>query len=131
MELKEGISVLNGGRTVWVGGAVIDNIVSYDIDLEKVYDDFSFTAADGSEFRTFKGTRFSLKLKTGRLSPAKYQAVYDGVKGGRAKIACEEFSGECEISDISVTLDKSDFYGTFYYVSFTAKQVGVTVPDSL
>jgi hypothetical protein len=132
MSLKTGIEVKNGGRTVTVGGYVMDNITSYDVTVKKIYDEsFSFTAADGKDFKVFKGTKTSVKLKTGRLSPEKYAALKVVLDTGSAVVSCGDLDGECNISDVSVKLDKDDFYGTFYYVDFTAEQAGVTVPDSL
>ena len=132
MSLKTGMEIANGGRTVTVGGYVMDNITSYDVTLKKIYDEsFSFTAADGKDFKVFKGTKTSVEIKTGRLSPQKYKDLKAVLDAGSAAVSCGDFNGECNISDVSVKLDKDDFYGTFYYVEFTAEQAGVTVPDSL
>lgn len=132
MSLKTGIEVKNGGRTVTVGGYVMDNITAYDVTVKKVYDDsFSFTAADGKDFKIFKGTKTSIRIKSGRLSPEKYSALKAVLDAGSAAVKCDDFDGECTISDVSFPLDKDDFYGTFYYANFTLEQVGVTVPESL
>lgn len=132
MSLKTGIEVANGGRVVTVGGYTMDNITAYDVTVKKIYDEsFSFTAADGKDFKVFKGTKTSIKLKTGRLSPEKYESLKAVLDTGSAVVSCGDFDGECNISDVSVKLDKDDFYGTFYYIEFTAEQAGVTVPDSL
>lgn len=132
MSLKTGIEVNNGGRTVTIGGYVMDNITDYAVTLKKIYDEsFSFTAADGKDFKVFKGTKTSIKLKTGRLSPEKYESLKAVLDTGSAAVSCGDFDGECNISDVSVKLDKDDFYGTFYYIEFTAEQAGVTVPESL
>ena len=132
MSLKTGIEVANGGRTVTVGGYVMDNITAYDVTVKKVYDDsFSFTAADGKDFKVFKGTRISVRIKSGRLSPEKYSALKAVLDAGSASLKCDDFDGECNVSDVSFQLDKDDFYGTFYYANFTLEQVGVTVPESL
>ena len=132
MSLKTGIEVANGGRTVTVGGYVMDNITAYDVTVKKVYDDsFSFTAADGKDFKVFKGTKTSVRIKSGRLSPEKYSALKKVLDAGSALLKCDDFDGECNVSDVSFQLDKDDFYGTFYYAEFTLTQVGVTVPDSL
>ena len=132
MSLKTGIEVKNGGRTVTVGGYVMDNITSYDVTVKKVYDDsFGFTAADGKDFKVFKGTKTSVRIKSGRLSPEKYSALKKVLDAGSASLKCDDFDGECNVSDVSFQLDKDDFYGTFYYANFTLEQVGVTVPESL
>ena len=132
MSLKTGIEVKNGGRTVTVGGYVMDNITSYDVTVKKIYDEsFSFTAADGKDFKVFKGTKTSVRIKSGRLSPEKYSALKKVLDAGSASLKCDDFDGECNVSDVSFQLDKDDFYGTFYYANFTLEQVGVTVPDSL
>ena len=132
MSLKTGIEVANGGRTVTVGVYVMDNITAYDVTVKKVYDDsFSFTAADGKDFKVFKGTRISVRIKSGRLAPEKYTALKAVLDAGSASLKCDDFDGECNVSDVSFQLDKDDFYGTFYYANFTLEQVGVTVPDSL
>lgn len=132
MSLKTGIEVANGGRTATVGGYVMDNITVYDVTVKKVYDDsFSFTAADGKDFKVFKGTKISIRIKSGRLSPEKYSALKAVLDAGSAAVSCDDFDGECNISDVSFPLDKDDFYGTFYYAEFTLEQVGVTVPESL
>ena len=132
MSLKTGIEVKNGGRTVTVGGYVMDNITSYDVTVKKIYDEsFSFTAADGKDFKVFKGTKKSVKIKTGRLSPEKYESLKSVLDTGSAAVSCGDLDGECNISDVSVKLDKDDFYGTFYYAEFTLEQAGVTVPKSL
>ena len=132
MSLKTGIEIANGGRTVTVGTYVLDNITSYDVTVKKVYDDsFSFTAADGKDFKVFKGTRISVRIKSGRLSPEKYSALKNVLDAESAAVVCDDFNGECTISDVSFPLDKDDFYGTFHYAEFTLEQVGVTVPDSL
>lgn len=132
MSLKTGIEVANGGRVVTIGGYVMDNITAYDVTVKKIYDEsFSFTAADGKDFKVFKGTKKSVKIKTGRLSPEKYESLKAVLDTGSAAVSCGDFDGECNISDVSVKLDKDDFYGTFYYIEFTAEQAGVTVPDSL
>ena len=132
MSLKTGIEVANGGRTVTVGGYVMDNITAYDVTVKKVYDDsFSFTAADGKDFKVFKGTRTSVRIKSGRLAPEKYTALKAVLDAETAVVKCDDFDGECNVSDVSFQLDKDDFYGTFYYANFTLEQVGVTVPDSL
>ena len=132
MSLKTGIEVANGGRTVTVGVYVMDNITAYDVTVKKVYDDsFSFTAADGKDFKVFKGTRTSVRIKSGRLSPEKYTALKAVLDAGSASLKCDDFDGECNVSDVSFQLDKDDFYGTFYYANFTLEQVGVTVPESL
>lgn len=132
MSLKTGIEVNNGGRTVTVGGYVMDNITAYDVTVKKIYDEsFSFTAADGKDFKVFKGTKTSVRIKSGRLAPEKYTALKAVLDTGSAAVSCGDFDGECNISDVSVKLDKDDFYGTFYYIEFTAEQAGVTVPDSL
>ena len=132
MSLKTGIEVANGGRTVTAGGYVMDNITAYDVTVKKVYDDsFSFTAADGKDFKVFKGTKTSVRIKSGRLSPEKYSALKKVLDAGLASVKCDDFDGECNVSDVSFQLDKDDFYGTFYYANFTLEQVGVTVPDSL
>lgn len=132
MSLKTGIEIANGGRTVTVGTYVLDNITSYDVTVKKVYDDsFGFTAADGTDFKVFKGTKTSVRIKSGRLSPEKYSALKNALDAGSALLKCDDFNGECNVSDVSFQLDKDDFYGTFYYANFTLEQVGVTVPDSL
>ena len=132
MSLKTGIEIANGGRTVTVGTYVLDNITSYDVTVKKVYDDsFGFTAADGTDFKVFKGTKTSVRIKSGRLSPEKYTALKTVLDAESAAVVCDDFNGECNVSDVSFPLDKDDFYGTFYYANFTLEQVGVTVPDSL
>ena len=132
MSLKRGIEVANGGITVTVGGYVMDNITAYDVTVKKVYDDsFSFTAADGKDFKVFKGTKTSVRIKSGRLAPEKYSALKAVLDAGSASLKCDDFDGECNVSDVSFQLDKDDFYGTFYYANFTLEQVGVTVPESL
>ena len=132
MSLKTGIEIANGGRVVTVGGYILDNITSYDVTVKKVYDDsFSFTAADGKDFKVFKGTKTSVRIKSGRLSPEKYTALKTVLDAESAAVVCDDFNGECTISDVSFPLDKDDFYGTFYYANFTLEQIGVTVPDSL
>ena len=132
MSLKTGIEIANGGRVVTVGGYVMDNITSYDVTVKKIYDEsFSFTAADGKDFKVFKGTKTSVRIKSGRLAPEKYTALKAVLDTGSVAVSCGDFDGECNISDVSVKLDKDDFYGTFYYIEFTAEQAGVTVPDSL
>ena len=132
MSLETGIEVENGGRTVEIGGYVMDNITAYDVTVKKVYDDsFSFTAADGKDFKVFKGTKTSVRIKSGRLSPEKYSALKKVLDAGSASLKCDDFDGECNVSDVSFQLDKDDFYGTFYYANFTLEQVGVTVPESL
>ena len=132
MSLKTGIEIANGGRSIIVGGYELDNITGYDVNVKKVYDDsFSFTAADGKDFKVFKGTKTSVRIKSGRLSPEKYTALKTVLDAESAAVVCDDFNGECTISDVSFPLDKDDFYGTFYYANFTLEQVGVTVPDSL
>ena len=132
MSLETGIEIENGGRTVEIGGYVMDNITAYDVTVKKVYDDsFSFTAADGKDFKVFKGTKTSIRIKSGRLSPEKYSALKKVLDAGLASVKCDDFDGECNVSDVSFQLDKDDFYGTFYYANFTLEQVGVTVPESL
>ena len=132
MSLETGIEIENGGRTVIVGEYVMDNITAYDVTVKKIYDDnFSFTAADGTDFKVFKGTKTSVRIKSGRLSPEKYSALKAVLDAGSAVVSCEDINGECTISDVSLPLDKDDFYGTFHYAEFTLTQVGVTVPDSL
>lgn len=132
MSLKTGIEVANGGREVEIGGYTLDNITSYDVTVKKVYDDsFSFTAADGADFKVFKGTKTSVRIKSGRLSPEKYSALKRALDAGSVSLKCDDFDGECNVSDVSFQLDKDDFYGTFYYANFTLEQVGVTVPESL
>ncbi len=132
MSLKTGIEIANGGRVVTVGGYELDNITSYDVTVKKVYDDsFGFTAADGTDFKVFKGTKTSVRIKSGRLSPEKYSALKKTLDAGSALLKCDDFDGECNVSDVSFQLDKDDFYGTFYYANFTLEQVGVTVPESL
>lgn len=132
MSLKTGIEVANGGRTVTVGGYVMDNITVYDVTVKKVYDDsFSFTAADGKDFKVFKGTKTSVRIKSGRLSPEKYAALKAVLDVETAVVSCDDLNCECKISDVSFPLDKDDFYGTFHYAEFTLEQAGVTVPDSL
>ena len=132
MSLKTGIEIANGGRVVTVGGYILDNITSYDVTVKKVYDDsFSFTAADGTDFKVFKGTKTSVRIKSGRLAPEKYTALKAVLDAGSAVVSCEDINGECTISDVSLPLDKDDFYGTFHYAEFTLTQVGVTVPESL
>lgn len=134
-ELKADES-LNGGKCVIVGDCIIDRITSYEISSESVYDsNFSFVAADGTEQKAFLGTRKKLSLKTGRLYTDEASAlmaelssakeVYiraDGLTKGAAK---------CTIDAASAVLDKSDFSGDFYYVSFTASETGLTVPEGL
>ena len=132
MSLKTGIEIANGGRIVTVGGYELDNITDYNVNVKKVYDDsFSFTAADGKDFKVFKGTKTSVRIKSGRLSPEKYTALKAVLDADSADVVCDDFDGECTISDVSFPLDKDDFYGTFYYANFTVEQVGVTVPESL
>ena len=132
MSLETGIEIENGGRTVEIGGYVMDNITAYDVTVKKVYDDsFSFTAADGKDFKVFKGTKTSVRIKSGRLSPEKYTALKKVLDAGSAVVSCEDINGECTISDVSLPLGKDDFYGTFHYAEFTLTQVGVTVPESL
>ena len=132
MSLKTGIEIANGGRAVTVGGYELDNITSYDVTVKKVYDDsFSFTAADGKDFKVFKGTKTSVRIKSGRLAPEKYTALKAVLDADSADVVCDDFDGECTISDVSFPLDKDDFYGTFHYAEFTLEQVGVTVPESL
>ena len=132
MSLKTGIEIANGGRTVTIGTYVLDNITDYNVNVKKVYDDsFSFTAADGMDFKVFKGTKTSVRIKSGRLSAEKYSALKKVLDAGLASVKCDDFDGECNVSDVSFQLDKDDFYGTFYYANFTLEQVGVTVPDSL
>ena len=132
MSLKTGIEIANGGRSIIVGGYELDNITGYDVNVKKVYDDsFSFTAADGKDFKVFKGTKTSVRIKSGRLSPEKYTALKKVLDAGSAVVSCEDINGECTISDVSLPLDKDDFYGTFHYAEFTLTQVGVTVPESL
>ena len=132
MSLKTGIEIANGGRTVTIGGYVMDNITGYDVTVKKVYDDsFSFTAADGKDFKVFKGTKTSVRIKSGRLSPEKYSALKAVLDAETAVVKCDDLDGECNISDVSFPLDKDDFYGTFHYAEFTLEQVGVTVPESL
>ncbi len=132
MSLETGIEIENGGRTVEIGGYVMDNITAYDVTVKKVYDDsFSFTAADGKDFKVFKGTKTSVRIKSGRLSPEKYSDLKTVLDAGSAVVSCEDINGECTISDVSLPLDKDDFYGTFHYAEFTLTQVGVTVPESL
>ena len=132
MSLETGIEVENGGRTVEIGEYVMDNITAYDVTVKKVYDDsFSFTAADGKDFKVFKGTKTSVRIKSGRLSPEKYTALKKVLDAGSAVVSCEDINGECTISDVSLPLDKDDFYGTFHYAEFTIEQVGVTVPEGL
>lgn len=132
MSLETGIEIENGGRTVEIGGYVMDNITAYDVTVKKVYDDsFSFTAADGKDFKVFKGTKTSVRIKSGRLAPEKYTALKAVLDAGSAVVSCEDINGECTISDVSLPLDKDDFYGTFHYAEFTIEQVGVTVPEGL
>ena len=132
MSLKTGIEIANGGRSIIVGGYELDNITDYNVTVKKVYDDsFSFTAADGKDFKVFKGTKTSIRIKSGRLSPAKYTALKAALDADSADVVCDDFNGECTISDVSFPLDKDDFYGTFHYAEFTLTQVGVTVPESL
>ena len=132
MSLKTGIEIANGGRKVEIGGHILDNITDYNVTVKKIYDDsFSFTAADGTDFKVFKGTKTSVRIKSGRLSPEKYSALKKALDAGLASVKCDDFDGECNVSDVSFQLDKDDFYGTFYYANFTLEQVGVTVPDSL
>ena len=132
MSLKTGIEIANGGRSIIVGGYELDNITGYDVNVKKVYDDsFSFTAADGKDFKVFKGTKISVRIKSGRLAPEKYSALKAVLDAGSAAVKCDDFDGECTISDVSFPLDKDDFYGTFHYAEFTLTQVGVTVPESL
>ncbi len=126
---------LNGGRTVMVGDVAIERITSYDVTVENVYDDnFSFTASDGTEHKTFLGVRKKLSIKTGWLYPDEYNTLVAALSVGVAKVTAEEFGSsavDCNISDISTTLDKSDFSGEFYYVSFSASETGLTVPEGL
>ena len=76
MSLKTGIEIANGGRTVTVGTYTLDNITDYNVNVKKIYDDsFGFTAADGTDFKVFKGTKTSVRIKSGRLSPEKYTAL--------------------------------------------------------
>ena len=132
MSLKTGIEVANRGRTVTIGGYVMDNITDYNVTVKKVYDDsFGSTAADGTAFKVFTRTKTSVRIKSGRLSPEKYSALKKALDAGLASVKCDDFDGECNVSDVSFQLDKDDFYGTFYYANFTLEQVGVTVPDSL
>ena len=132
MSLKTGIEVKNGGRTVTIGGCVMDNITAYDVTVKKIYDEsFSFTAADGKDFKVFKGTKTSVRIKSGRLSPEKYAALKAALDAETAVVSCDDLNCECKISDVSFPLDKDDFYGTFHYAEFTLTQVGVTVPESL
>ena len=132
MSLETGIEIENGGRTVQIGGYEMDNITSYDVTVKKIYDDsFSFTAADGKDFKVFKGTKTSVRIKSGRLAPEKYTALKAVLDAGSAVVSCEDINGECTISDVSLPLDKDDFYGTFHYAEFTIEQVGVTVPEGL
>lgn len=132
MSLKTGIEIANGGRTVQVGGYVLDNITSYNVTVKNIYDDsFSFTSADGKDFKVFKGTRTSVRIKSGRLTPEKYEALKSTLSVGTASVHCDDLNEKCNISDVSFPLDKDDFYGTFHYAEFTLTQVGVTVPDSL
>ena len=132
MSLKTGIEIANGGRSIIVGGYELDNITGYDVNVKKVYDDsFSFTATDGKDFKVFKGTKISVRIKSGRLSPEKYTALKAVLDADSAGVVCDDFNGECTISDVSFPLDKDDFYGTFHYAEFTLTQVGVTVPESL
>ena len=132
MSLETGIEIENGGRTVEIGGYVMDNITAYNVTVKKVYDDsFSFTAADGKDFKVFKGTKTSVRIKSGRLAPEKYTALKKVLDAGSTVVSCEDINGECTISDVSLPLDKDDFYGTFHYAEFTIEQVGVTVPEGL
>lgn len=132
MSLKTGIEVKNGGRTVIVGGYTMDNITAYDVTVKKIYDEsFSFTAADGKDFKVFKGTKTSVRIKSGRLAPEKYTALKAVLDAETAVVSCDDLNCECKISDVSFPLDKDDFYGTFHYAEFTLEQAGVTVPDSL
>lgn len=132
MSLKTGIEVANGGRVVTVGGYTMDNITSYQVNVKKIFDDsFSFTSADGKDFKVFKGTKTSVRIKSGRLAPEKYTALKAVLDAESATVVCDDFNGECTISDVSFPLDKDDFYGTFHYAEFTLEQVGVTVPESL
>ena len=132
MSLETGIEIENGGRTVTVGGYVMDNITAYNVTVKKVYDDsFSFTAAYCKYFKVFMFTKTSVRIKSGRLSPEKYTALKAVLDAGSAVVSCEDINGECTISDVSLPLDKDDFYGTFHYAEFTLTQVGVTVPESL
>ena len=101
MSLKTGIEVANGGRTVTVGVYVMDNITAYDVTVKKVYDDsFSFTSADGKDFKVFKGTKTSVRIKSGRLAPEKYTALKAVLDAGSAVVSCEDINGECTISDV-------------------------------
>lgn len=132
MSLKTGIEVANGGRVVTVGGYIMDNITAYNVTVKKIYDEsFSFTTADGKDFKVFKGTKTSVRIKSGRLSPEKYSALKAALDAETAVVSCDDISGECTISDVSLPLDKDDFYGEFHYAEFTLEQVGVTVPESL
>lgn len=132
MSLKTGIEIANGGRTVQVGGYVLDNITSYNVSVKNIYDDsFSFTSADGKDFKVFKGTRTSVHIKSGRLTPEKYEVLKSTLSMGTASVHCDDLNEQCNISDVSFPLDKDDFYGTFHYAEFTLTQVGVTVPESL
>ena len=132
MSLKTGIEIANGGRSIIVGGYELDNITDYNVNVKKVYDDsFSFTAADGKDFKVFKGTKTSVRIKSGRLAPEKYSALKAVLDAETAVVSCDDIDGECIISDVSFPLDKDDFYGTFHYAEFTLTQVGVTVPESL
>ena len=132
MSLKTGIEIANGGRSIIVGGYELDNITDYNVNVKKVYDDsFSFTAADDKDFKVFKGTKTSVRIKSGRLAPEKYTALKAVLDAETAVVSCDDIHGECTISDVSLPLDKDDFYGTFHYAEFTLTQVGVTVPESL
>ena len=96
MSLETGIEIENGGRTVEIGGYVMDNITAYDVTVKKVYDDsFSFTAADGKDFKVFKGTKTSVRIKSGRLAPKKYTALKAVLDAGSAVVSCEDINGEC------------------------------------
>lgn len=132
MSLKTGIEVANGGRVVTVGGYIMDNITAYNVTVKKIYDEsFNFTTADGKDFKVFKGTKTSVRIKSGRLSPEKYSALKAVLDAETAVVSCDDIHGECTISDVSLPLDKDDFYGEFHYAEFTLEQVGVTVPESL
>ena len=115
MSLKTGIEVANGGRTVTVGGYVMDNITAYDVTVKKVYDDsFRFTAADGKDLKVFKGTRTSVRIKSGRLAPEKYTALKAVLDAETTVVSCDYIVGECSILYVSFPMDKDDFYGTSY-----------------
>ena len=121
--------IINGGRSLTVGGIKLDTLTAYKPSWTKEYGK-SFTAWDGRLIQPLKGVRFSLAVTAYGLSLSDINALKRCAAKDIVPLVCAEYEGDVIITGISPEIRASNFLGTYYTISLELTAAALDTSDS-